>query len=56
MTNDPFTTPPRRPVVSTTEARGGVSGQNVRYVLLVSLVGAIAAFTVLYFAFFARGA
>ena len=35
-----------RPVLSTTEARQGVTGNNVRYVLAVSLVGAILVFAV----------
>jgi hypothetical protein len=45
-------TDPHRPVVTTTEARGGVTGQNVRYVLLYGLFGAVAVFAILYFVFF----
>jgi hypothetical protein len=57
MADDPFmTTSPRRPVISTAEAREGVTGHNVRYVLLWSLFGAIAALVIIYFSFFARGA
>jgi hypothetical protein len=37
---------------TTTEARAGVTGHNVRYVLAVSLIGIIAAFIVIYFLFF----
>jgi hypothetical protein len=53
MAGDPFTTSqPQRPILSTTEAREGVTGHNVRYVLIFSLLGAVAAFVVLYFVFF----
>jgi hypothetical protein len=45
MENDPFTRS-RRPVVSTTEARSGVTGHNVRYVLIFGLLGIIVAFAV----------
>jgi hypothetical protein len=45
-------TDPHPPVVTTTEARGGVTGHNVRYVLLYGLFGAVAAFVILYFVFF----
>ena len=39
---------PDKPVVeTTTEARAGVTGHNVRYVLLFSLAGVIVAFAVL---------
>jgi hypothetical protein len=41
-----------RKVVSTTEARQGVTGQNVRYVLGFGLVGVIVAFTIIYFVYF----
>lgn len=39
-------------VESTTEARQGVTGHNVRYVLVISLVAAVAAMVVAYFMFF----
>jgi hypothetical protein len=53
MATDPFMTSRRqRPILSTTEAREGVTGHNVRYVLIFSLLGAIVAFVVLYFVFF----
>jgi hypothetical protein len=55
MAADPFTTSqPRAPVVSTTEAREGVTGHNVRYVLIFSLVGAVAALVILYLVFFSQ--
>jgi len=37
-------------VESTTEARAGVTGHNVRYVLLISTLAVIALFTVAYIA------
>ena len=46
---------PDKPVVeTTTEARAGVTGQNVRYVLLFSLGGVIVAFALLVW-YFASG-
>jgi acid phosphatase family membrane protein YuiD len=41
-----------RVVETKTEARSGVTGHNVRYVLAFSLIGIIAAFIVIYFLFF----
>jgi hypothetical protein len=42
----------RRPVVSTTEARSGVTGHNVRYVLIFGLAAAVVALGVVaYFSF-----
>jgi hypothetical protein len=38
-----------RIVESTTEARAGVTGQNVNYVLLISTVAVIVLFAVAYF-------
>jgi hypothetical protein len=35
------------PVVSTTEARSGVTGHNVRYVLIYGLIATIAAFAII---------
>jgi hypothetical protein len=45
-------TPPtaERPVISTVKARGGVIGHNVRYVLAISLLLAVAAMVSVYFA------
>jgi hypothetical protein len=37
---------------STTEARQGTTGQNVRVVLVVSLLGAIVVLSIVYFWFF----
>ena len=37
-----------RPVLTKTEARQGVTGNNVRYVLVLSLIGAIAACIIAY--------
>jgi acid phosphatase family membrane protein YuiD len=39
-------------VETTTEARQGVTGHNVRYVLVWSTVGVIVAFVIVYFLFF----
>ena len=39
-------------VETKTEARAGVTGHNVRYVLAFSLAGIIAAFIVIFFLFF----
>jgi hypothetical protein len=47
MKNDPSTSS-RGPVVSTTEARSGVTGHNVRYVLIFGLLAVIVAFAVIY--------
>jgi hypothetical protein len=41
-----------RPVVSKTEARQGVTGHNVRYVLGFGLAGIIIAFVAIYFIYF----
>jgi acid phosphatase family membrane protein YuiD len=38
-------------VETTTEARQGVTGHNVRYVLVWSTVGVIVAFVIVYFLF-----
>ena len=43
----------RRIVKGTTEAREGVTGHNVRYVLMVSLVGVIVLFAGLWLIYFA---
>jgi hypothetical protein len=39
-------------VETTTEARQGVTGHNVRYVLVFGTIGAVLALAILYFAFF----
>jgi hypothetical protein len=39
-------------VETTTEARQGVTGHNVRYVVILSTVGVIVAFVIVYFLFF----
>jgi hypothetical protein len=39
-------------VETTTEARQGVTGHNVRYVLVWGTVGVIVAFVIVYFLFF----
>jgi hypothetical protein len=41
----------RRPVVGTTEARGGVTGHNVRYVLIFGLAAAVIGLGIVYFFF-----
>lgn len=41
-----------RPVVSTTEARSGVTGHNVRYVLYFGLAAVIIAFVIIYLVYF----
>ena len=46
----------QRIVKSTTEAREGVTGHHVRYVLIVSLVGVVLVFGALWFYFFADAA
>lgn len=43
----------QHPVVSTTRARQGVTGHNVRYVLGFALVGTIVAFAVIWLVYFA---
>jgi hypothetical protein len=48
MTNDPDPSSETRPVLSTTEARGGVTGHNVRYVLVVGLLAVVVAFAITY--------
>jgi hypothetical protein len=46
------TTSGDRVVESTTEARQGVTGHNVRYVLVFGTLGAVIAMVVIYFAVF----
>jgi hypothetical protein len=52
MAYDNDSTTEHRPVVSTTEARQGVTGHNVRYVLGFGLAGIIIAFGGIYFMYF----
>jgi hypothetical protein len=44
--------PEKRPVLSKVEARQGVTGHNVRYVLLFGLAGVIVAFVAIYLFYF----
>jgi hypothetical protein len=44
--------PGEKILVTTTEARQGVTGNNVRYVLVWSIAGAIVALVIVYFLFF----
>ena len=45
--------PEQRPVLSKVEARQGVTGNNVRYVLWFGLAGVIVAFAAIYLFYFA---
>jgi hypothetical protein len=45
--------PEQRPVLSKVDARQGVTGQNVRYVLWFGLAGVIVAFAAIYLFYFA---
>lgn len=48
----PMSPQPDPPIVrNTVEARGGVTGNNVRYVLVISLTAVIIAFAVVWFLF-----
>jgi hypothetical protein len=49
----PSNSPEPRPVVSTTEARQGVTGHHVRYVLGVSVAAIVVIFGGLWFFYFA---
>jgi hypothetical protein len=44
--------PEKRPVLSKVEARQGLTGHNVRYVLWFGLAAAIVAFSAIYFFYF----
>ena len=46
--------PSRRPVKTTNEARQGIAGQNVRTVLITSMVAIIVIFALLWFFDFGR--
>jgi len=43
--------PENRPAVSTTQARQGMSGLGVRYVLAISLSAALAVLAIVYFVY-----
>jgi hypothetical protein len=49
---DPDPVEPDEASAATNRVRQGVTGHNVRYILLASLVGVVIAFTILYAAFF----
>jgi len=51
--NTPNETTQERPVVPTTQARQGVTGHNVRYVLGVGTVSVVVAFAAIWFYYFA---
>ena len=51
--NTPNETTQARPVVPTTQARQGVTGHNVRYVLGVGTVAVVAAFAAIWLYYFA---
>jgi hypothetical protein len=56
QTQSPRDSGDEREIVTTpTRARAGVTGHNVRYVLLWGTVGAVVAFTIVCFGFFAGG-
>lgn len=44
--------PPQRPVVSKVQARQGVTGHNVRYVLYFGVAATVIAFAVIYVFYF----
>ncbi len=52
MASDDRLNSQRRPVVSTTDARSGVTGHNVRYVLVYGLAAVIAAFGIIFYVVF----
>jgi hypothetical protein len=53
MNPDPERMSTHRPVLSTNEVRDGVTGHNVRYVLIFGLLAVVVAFAIIYVAFFA---
>jgi hypothetical protein len=53
LNHAPEGSPDNRAVLSTQQARQGVTGHNVRYVLVWGLAGIVVAFVVVYLAFFA---
>ena len=56
MTNETNQPSQHRPVVPTTEARAGVTGNNVRYVLIFGLLAVIIAFAIIYIVYFGHHA
>jgi hypothetical protein len=54
VSRDDRTSQPRV-VEETTRARQGVTGHNVRYVLIFGLAGVIIAFAIIYLMFFGHG-
>jgi hypothetical protein len=52
MTSQNERAPDRRPVVSKVDARQGVTGHNVRYVLGFGLAGIVIAFAAIYLIYF----
>lgn len=48
MTSDPDLSSETQPVLSTAEARGGVTGHNVRFVLIFGLLAVVVAFAITY--------
>ena len=56
MTNETNQPSQHRPVVSTTEARAGVTGNNVRYVLIFGLLAVIIGFAIIYIVYFGHHA
>jgi hypothetical protein len=56
MNSQDYGEPPKRKdggTISTNRARQGVTGHNVRYVLLVGIVGVVVAFAIAYIVYFA---
>ena len=51
--NAPNETTQARPVVATTQARQGVTGHNVRYVLGASIAAVVVAFAAIWIYYFA---
>ena len=56
MNSDPERPSNHRSVLATNEARDGVTGHNVRYVLTFGLLAVIVEFAIIYVAFFASPA
>lgn len=52
MAFDSNTAPQHQRVVTKTEARQGVTGHNVRYVLVYGLAAAVVALAAIYFVYF----
>ena len=56
MTNETNQPSQHRSVVSKTEARAGVTGNNVRYVLIIGLLAVIIGFAIIYIVYFGHHA